>query len=209
MTKAAPEVLWQGAEALRQFLVPIDTLEPFPGNPNRGDIEVVRASYQRFGQVAPVIADGVRIVAGHTRVEAAREEGWTHVAVIPNDFGSEEEARAYLLVDNRSAELGVRDQALLAVQLDHLGGQYEGTGYSQEDRDELEQRLAALRASTEPPPQLDERSPTTGLFEVPLLLDSEARKDFARLVRLLEREWGIDGTTDVVVRAVREAAERA
>ena len=191
----------------------VASLEPFPDNPNRGDLEAVRASFDRFGQVHPIVVDGARIVAGHTRVEVALEKEWTHIAAVPNDFGSEEEQRAFLLADNRTSELGRIDDELLSTQLAALRD-LRGTGYTAEDAADLEARLAELRApsfppSDEPPPALDSRSPTTGLFEVPLLLGKEERADFARLVRVLEREWNVEGVAAVVVRAVREAAMRA
>lgn len=34
------------------------------------------------------------------------------------------------------------------------------------------------------------------------------RRDYARLVGMLKREWGVEETGDVVLRALREAAQR-
>jgi ParB-like chromosome segregation protein Spo0J len=215
------ERVWVGSEALEAFLVPIDSLEPFPGNPRRGDTEAVAASLRRFGQVRPILVDGARIVAGHHVVEAARAEGWTHISAIGNEFESEEEARAYLLADNRIPELGGFDEELLAVQLQALRENYAGTGYSKEDAEALAARLAEIRGDgfrtmtdefdpeMDGPPRLDERQGSPGFFEVPLRLDRETRTDFARAVAILKREWELDDTTTVVIRAVREAAERS
>jgi DNA modification methylase len=143
--------VWRGAEYLRPVLVPIDSLEPWPDNPRRGDVAAIAASLDRFGQVRPVLVQGSRIVAGHHLVLAALERGYTHIAVGDHDFGSEDEARAYLLADNRTAELGVVDDALLSAQLAALQDT-RGIGYTDKDLAQLESRLAALRAPVAPEP---------------------------------------------------------
>jgi hypothetical protein len=214
VSDVATEVVWKGAEALRPFLVPIGELEPFPGNPRRGDVAMLRASLRRFGQVKPILVDGHRIVAHHHVRLAAQEEGWTHIAAIPNEFQSEAEARAYLLADNRTSDLGRYEDELLVVQLRETED-LEGTGWTDEDRKRLDRELAeAFSPTGEEPPRLDERdekySTAPAGFEVKLLLVGDAKRDFAQHMKMLEREWGIAGdTTGIVVRAVREAALRA
>lgn len=210
--------VWSGPPALRPFLVPLDALEPFPGNPRKGDVAKLRESLRRFGQVLPALADPTlgpeglrRLVARHHLAEAARAEGWTHVAVVENEFASEDEARAFLVADNRLGQLGGYDDDLLAAQLDAIRD-LKGTGYTEEDRADLASRLAAIRQpvfpESEEVPSLDSRSSTTGLFEVPLHLDADTRRDFANLVGMLRREWSLEDTTSVVLRALREAAAR-
>lgn len=157
---ATETIVWEGAEALRPFLVQIDEFEPFPGNPRRGDVNAVRASLRRFGQVRPILVDGERIVAGHHVRLGAKEEGWTHVAAIPNDFKSEDEARAYLVADNRISELGTNDRELLLAQLDTIRESTDdglvGTGYDQSAYDDI--RASVEQDNTEEPPP-DEAPP--------------------------------------------------
>lgn len=161
--------VWEGADSLRRMLVALDTLEPWPGNPRQGDVPELMESLRRFGQVRPILVrhDG-RIVAGHHLVLAARELGWTHLAAIQHDFESEEEARAYLVADNRLPELGRIDDEALHVQLQALRT-LEGTGYTERDRADLDRRLAKLRsaperAEEEPPAPRDE--PKSKLGEI-------------------------------------------
>jgi DNA modification methylase len=176
-TKAKPKPkVWKGPPALRRLLVPLEMLEPFPGNPRRGDVEQLQRSLRRFGQVLPVLTDPTlgddgkqRIVARHHLVLAAAAEGWTHVAVIENAFEDEEEARAYLLADNKLGALGGFDQELLAAQLSELRS-YEGTGYSAADRAALDRQLALLRggpdADDAPEPPADPSSVVGELYEL-------------------------------------------
>lgn len=207
------EVVWHGAKALEPFLVPITDLEPFPGNPRRGDIAAIRASLQRFGQVKPILVDGKRIVAHHHVRIAAQEEGWTHIAAIPNEFANEDEARAYLLADNRTSDLGAYRDDLLLEQLDAARKTVglEGTGYSEAFVADLDARLkAAFAPSPDDPPRIDQRRTMEGDLGFGVTIYPGDRKlDFAQQVKLLEREWGTKGTTEVVLRAVKEAALRA
>lgn len=169
MTAVEAEVVWRGAEALRPFLVPLADLEPFPGNPRRGDVAELRGSLRRFGQVLPALADPaladgdrVRIVARHHLALAAAEEGWTHVAVIAHEFADEDEARAYLLADNRLADLGGYDLELLHAQLkaaQDAPGALDGTGYPPGHLTELEHQLAEMRRRAAPPDEFPTLNP--------------------------------------------------
>lgn len=161
---AAPEIVWNGASALRPFLVPIADLEPFPGNPRRGDVELLRESLREFGQTRAVLTDATnpnRIVAAHHIVLAARAEGWTHVAAIPNEFESEEKARRYLLIDNRSHDRGSYDVDLLYAQLKDLQakGGLAGTGYDEAYVSDLDQQMEALRRELMAPPEFPPLDP--------------------------------------------------
>jgi DNA modification methylase len=62
------------------------------------------------------------VLAGHGRLAAARLLGLTEVPVIRLDHMSAIEKRAYVLADNRLAELAGWDEALLALELSELSG---------------------------------------------------------------------------------------
>lgn len=134
------------APDLEPLLVPIAELAPHPRNPRRGNVDQIKRSLTRFGQVRAILArpDGT-IIAGNHTWQAARELGWTHIAAVRQDM-SEEEARAYLLADNRLSDLGTYDDDQLAellreVQADPIG--FEGTGW---DDGSLEALLAEIAA---------------------------------------------------------------
>lgn len=213
MTETAqkPKVVWNGAKALRRFLVPIDGLEPFPGNPRQGDVAAVRASLRRFGQVRPILVDGTRIVAGHHVRLAAAEEGWTHVAAIANEFNDEDEARAYLLADNRIPELGGYNLEALVTHLNALAeiDALEGTGYG---RDDLDERLAELRRLQQEIPASPREggggggNGTSDLKEVVLLYSPAQRDQLAAWLDIVAKEKGTDGVSETVYAAVEHAA---
>ena len=101
------------AADLHALQVPIDTLRQLPGNPRRGDVDAVAASLQRFGQRKPIVAraDGT-ITAGNHTWQAAKQLGWDEIAVVRVD-DDDATASAFALADNRTAELGSYDDALL------------------------------------------------------------------------------------------------
>lgn len=136
------EVVWRGAERLRDHLVPIENLKPFAGNARRGDVQAIADSLQRFGQVRSIVVteDGT-IVAGHHVTKAAQLLRWTHVAAIPAEFDSRDDARDYLIADNQLASLGVMDDVDQMTLLEEIEarGSWEGTGFTADD-------LADMRA---------------------------------------------------------------
>jgi ParB-like chromosome segregation protein Spo0J len=214
MTETAERV-WTGAAELEPFLRPVADLKTHPDNPRVGDLKQIAKSLGRFGQVRPALldaADGSTIVAGNHRYLAAVELGWTHFAVVPHEFKTPEEARAYMLADNRLAELGDYDSALLRQELSALAEReaFDGTGYRRSDLDDL-MRLQE-RASDPlppPPPPLPPAPPPAGdLHEKILMFTPAQREEFAVALRTLMKEYGTEGVTETVLAALREEAER-
>ncbi|MEX0328918.1 MAG: site-specific DNA-methyltransferase [Ruegeria sp.] len=84
-------------------------------------IEQIAASIRQFNFVNPVLIDDAGgIVAGHGRVAAARKLGYDEVPVIELAHLSEAERRAYVIADNRLAELAGWDREILAIELQAL-----------------------------------------------------------------------------------------
>ncbi len=84
-------------------------------------LKQLRSSFQKYGQVWPVLvrADGT-IIAGHGRFEAAKAEGYTEIRVIVASGWSEEQCRAFALLDNQVPENAEWDKELLGVELYEL-----------------------------------------------------------------------------------------
>lgn len=148
--------------------VPISTLDVWPGNPKDHDLGAIGQSIRRFGFVNPIILDAAtgRIVAGHGRLKYLlflAEQGevcesppkgihvhtngeWL-VPAVRIAFRNENEARAYLLADNRITEVGGWNQAALASMLRDAAehGTIEGTGFDYGDLNALLDRLSDQR----------------------------------------------------------------
>ena len=110
------------AHALERL--PIDQLRPWPRNirtHSRKQVRQIAESIRRFGFTNPVLIDGEnRILAGHGRVEAARELGLATAPCLRIDHMSVAEKRAYVLADNKLALNAGWDEELLALELKEL-----------------------------------------------------------------------------------------
>lgn len=105
-------------QSLHALLVDITTLTELPGNPRKGNVDAITASYNEFGQLKPIVikenGDGTStVIAGNHQVRAAKQLGWTHIAAVPFE-ADETRAVAFALADNRISELGHTDQSLAA-----------------------------------------------------------------------------------------------
>lgn len=120
-------------------------LIPYARNAKKHDPEQVAkiaGSIREFGFNNPVLIDQSNgIIAGHGRVMAAIKLGLESVPVIRLSHLSETQRRAYILADNKLAELGggwdeemlkVELEAIKESDLDHLL-----TGFSDEEMDQL------------------------------------------------------------------------
>lgn len=98
----------------------IGELIPYEHNPRKNDdaVEAVANSIREFGFKVPVVVDKDNVVvAGHTRIKAARELGIDQIPCIVADDLTDEQIKAYRLADNKVAELADWDFTLMDEQL--------------------------------------------------------------------------------------------
>jgi DNA modification methylase len=104
---------------------PVSELNPRANNPrthSKKQLEQIAASIRTFGFTNPVLIDAADgVIAGHGRIEAARMLGMTMVPTIRLAEMSEAQVRAYVIADNRLAELAGWDRELLAIEFAWLG----------------------------------------------------------------------------------------
>lgn len=104
-------------------MIKVEELIPYAGNPRKNDkaVKAVAESIKNFGFKVPITIDkqGV-IVTGHTRLRAAVKLGMTEVPVIRLNDLSDEQVRAFRLVDNKVAEISEWDIELLMKELGEI-----------------------------------------------------------------------------------------
>lgn len=104
--------------------LPLERLRPSPNNArthSKKQLKQIARSIERFGFVNPVlISDDFEIIAGHGRVEAAKILGLRQVPTVRLSNLSPADRRAYVITDNRLAELADWDRQLLASELQGL-----------------------------------------------------------------------------------------
>lgn len=105
---------------MKVFNVDPQRLRPYENNPriNDGAVEAVAKSIDEFGFKVPIVVDpDYVIIAGHTRLKAAERLGLKSVPVVIADDLTEEQARAFRLADNKTAELAEWDFEKLNEEL--------------------------------------------------------------------------------------------
>ena len=103
---------------------PISDLQFDPNNVRKHgfkNLEAVKSSLRKFGQVKPIVIHNNIVVAGNGTLLAAKEMGWKKIDVVelPKDWDSAK-IKAYAIADNRTAELADWDMQLLNLQLEEL-----------------------------------------------------------------------------------------
>src|SRR3990172_9375954 len=104
-------------------LRPLAEIKPYEKNPRHNDaaVEAVARSIREFGFRQPIVvdADGI-IVVGHTRWKAAVKLVLDKVPVhVARDL-TPEQAKAYRIADNKTADLATWDLELLPGELAEL-----------------------------------------------------------------------------------------
>jgi hypothetical protein len=122
---------------LRIETVKVDSLKFDPTNARKHhgkNLEAIAGSLQLFGQRKPIIVtpDNI-VVAGNGTLEAAKNLGWTEIAISRTPVGwTWDQIKAFALADNRTAELAEWDAEVLKEQLlelDSVGWELEQFGF--------------------------------------------------------------------------------
>jgi hypothetical protein len=136
--------------------VALDDVRPADRNPKTHDHDTLRASFDRFGFVEPIIRDERtgRLVAGHGRLDELRMARARDAATPPPGISldadgrwlvpiitgwasrDDVEAQAYIVASNRAVEVGGWDESILAdvlADLETVEGGFVGVGYSIDD----------------------------------------------------------------------------
>lgn len=146
----------------------VNDVTPYEKNPRKNDdaVEAVANSIREFGFKVPIIIDkdGV-IVAGHTRLKAAKKLGLEQVPCIVADDLTPAQIKAFRLADNKTGELALWDFDLLSEELAELGNidmaqfGFEDEAFPEDDPDVVEDDY-------EEPEQLEPRTKPGQLFKL-------------------------------------------
>lgn len=114
--------------------VSIDDLIPYENNPRNNEraIEKVANSISEFGFKVPLIIDKDNvIVCGHTRYLAAKQLEMAQIPCIMANDLTEEQIKAFRLVDNKTSEFASWDYDMLSFELDEIGIDMTDFGFTE------------------------------------------------------------------------------
>jgi hypothetical protein len=148
--------------------VPIDSVQPHPANPRRGDVDAIADSIAANGFYGALIVQrsSRHILAGNHRWRGAKQLGLSEVPVVLVDV-DDERAKRILVVDNRTSDLAGWDEKALMAMLGEMAEMPEGLVGSGFDAVDLAELLAEMEgASADDSPVIgDERYTPAWVFE--------------------------------------------
>jgi site-specific DNA-methyltransferase (adenine-specific) len=99
----------------------LNEIKPYNNNPRKiKNVDKVAKSIAEFGFQQPIVVDKNNIIiVGHTRFQASKQLGLEKVPVLIADL-TEQQAKAYRIVDNRLNEDNEWDKDLLNIEIDDL-----------------------------------------------------------------------------------------
>lgn len=209
------EVVWNGSDALREHLVPIEELEEHPKNLDKNTVPELMNSLRRWGQVRPVLTntDGL-LVAGHHLRKAALNLGWTHIAAIGNGFEDADSLLDYLIADNTIQENAEYQDGEAHIQMQLSVTDRTGTGVTEDVIDDTRAKYGAIYVEVdrdwlgtgEAEEVTAARAAALAAYEphreVPLSLSVEEFEDFRKYVRVIQSEREFTRMAEAVLYAL-------
>ena len=143
--------------------IPTEKLIPYARNAKKHDaaqVSKLAGSIREFGFNNPVLIDKDNgIIAGHGRVMAAQKLELKEVPCIRLGHLTDTQRRAYILADNRLAEIGGGwDQEILKLELADLGDldfDLDSIGFGSEDLAGLDMEDEPEKSDADAEPQID------------------------------------------------------
>lgn len=167
----------------------VSDLIPYVNNARKNDhaVDAVASSIKNYGFKQPIVIDSQgEVVAGHTRLKAAKKLNMEQVPCIIADDLTPAQIKAYRIADNKVAELSEWDMELLKVELEDIEG---FTGFEVDELQDLfedeakEESFDAEEALNEIEEPVTQRGWIYKLGNHRLMCgDSTSEKDISRLM---------------------------
>jgi len=119
--------------------VKTEEVKPYAHNPRQNDraVQIVEKSISEFGFQNPIILDkNNEIIAGHTRLRAAKNLNIKEVPTIRAEELTDEQVKAFRIMDNKSTEYAKWDLDLLKVEFEGMEN-LEFTGFTEAEIDKI------------------------------------------------------------------------
>lgn len=192
-------------------LWPLSRLKPYANNArthSADQVQQIAASIATYGFNNPILVDTEDgIIAGHGRLSAAQSLQLEHVPVIVLDHLTDAQRRAYILADNRLAELAQWDDDLLVGELEALGDDgidISSLGWSPEELDQLQEDLEEMLEIDDPEDLGDEDGEEKTAFHFEFELNDY--EELSGRLQQLRKRWKLESDAEVFANLVRGAS---
>jgi len=137
-------------------LVKPDSIKPYDKNPRKNihAIDLIKQSIKEFGFRQPIVVDEKNIIlVGHTRLLASKELGLKEVPIHRAEGLTDNQKKAYRIMDNKSAETADWDYDLLKLEIMDMPDEFKIlTGF---EEDEIENLLTGWQSDIEDLKEID------------------------------------------------------
>ncbi len=157
----------------------VDDLIPYANNPRNNDdaVDYVANSIKEFGFKVPCVIDSEKnVVCGHGRYLAAKKLGYVQVPCELVDDLTDDEIRAYRLIDNRISEgeydLSLEFEELSNISLDLSGFEFPTIEFPKEEQEqERDGYFGDARENTCKSTNFDryDEHRTAGFYQMPII----------------------------------------
>jgi hypothetical protein len=212
-------------------MVPIADLEPYPGNARHGDRDVLVESLEANGQYRSLVVrrtddDRLVVLCGNNTLAALEHRG-------------DEEARCEIvvcddatalrvnLVDNASNDKATYDDEARARLVALLDGEITGTGYTEDEVDDLIARYEEPEVTAYREPEVtynddeeeraqrvasrggEDSSPmvSRGIRDILVVLPNADADELGRIILRLRKEFGSLPQGEIILKGMRIAAQ--
>ena len=199
-------------------LLNVNDLKEYENNPriNKKSIEKVADSIRSYGWKVPIVVDEKMVIlAGHTRLAAAKLLNIKEVPVHIAKGLSNEQKTAFRIMDNKSQDYSEWDNKLLGLEFEKLSSsnfELDMTGFNLEEINKITDGVFLEFDSPEAPDlemsennwQLDDvHIPETNVKQFMLLFNIHDIEEIKKMVEVLRDIYKIESPSDIIFEAVK------
>ena len=199
-------------------LLNVNDLKEYENNPriNKKSIEKVADSIRSYGWKVPIVVDEKMVIlAGHTRLAAAKLLNIKEVPVHIAKGLSNEQKTAFRIMDNKSQDYSEWDNKLLGLEFEKLSSsnfELDMTGFNLEEINKITDGVFMEFDSPEAPDlemsennwQLDDvHIPETNVKQFMLLFNIHDIEEIKKMVEVLRDIYKIESPSDIIFEAVK------
>jgi len=220
-------------EYIETRMVPVNDLQPYPGNSRHGDRQVLVESLEENGQYRSLVVrleeDGTLTVLCGNNTLAALEERGDEEARCEIVVCDDATALRVNLVDNAANDKATYDDEARARLVALLDGELSGSGYSEDEADALIARYEEPEVTAYEEPEVtyndspeereariasrggEDSSPmvSRGIRDILVVLPNADADELGRIILRLRKEFGSLPQGEIILKGMRIAAAAA